>query len=225
MTSSLKNAGRRRIIIATFASNIHRVQQIVDAAHKWGRKVAVSGRSMVNVVTKALELGYLKIPTGVLVDIDTIGSYGNDQMVIITTGSQASRCPPFRACRWASTVRWRSPERLYHHFGNPHPGQRKICGPGGQRAHAAGRRGHLRADVRGARFGTRLPGGVKAHDGPGEAPLLCADPRRIQASEKNAGLALSMGIPEENIFISDLGRVLETDGVDMKFNAACLRAR
>lgn len=77
-----------RIIVATFASNIHRVQQIIDAAASYNRKVAVSGRSMVNVAEVAVELGYLNIPDGTLIDIDDIGKYPNNQIVIITTGSQ-----------------------------------------------------------------------------------------------------------------------------------------
>lgn len=83
-----KSAENKRIIVATFASNIHRVQQIVNNAKRYGRKIAVSGRSMVNVVSKAIELGYLNVPDGMLIDIDTITSYSNEQLVIITTGSQ-----------------------------------------------------------------------------------------------------------------------------------------
>lgn len=78
----------KRIIIATFASNVHRVQQIVNAAVKYGRHVAISGRSMVNVCNIAMELGYLDIPEGVLVDLDTLNRYPPEKMVIITTGSQ-----------------------------------------------------------------------------------------------------------------------------------------
>ena len=78
----------RRIIIATFASNIHRIQQIVDVAVKYGRKVAVSGRSMVSVVETAINLGYLTVPENVLVDIDSTGRLRADEMVIVTTGSQ-----------------------------------------------------------------------------------------------------------------------------------------
>ena len=77
-----------RIIVATFSSNVHRIQQIVDTAVKYRRKVAVIGRSMVNVVGIAQELGYLNIPEGVLIDIDEAGNYRADQMVICTTGSQ-----------------------------------------------------------------------------------------------------------------------------------------
>ena len=78
----------KRIFVATFASNIHRVQQIINAAVKFGRKVAVSGRSMENVLSAAIELGYMKIPKNTLIDIDEIGRYPKEKLVIITTGSQ-----------------------------------------------------------------------------------------------------------------------------------------
>lgn len=77
-----------RIIIATFASNIHRIQQIIDAATVYGRKVAVSGRSMENIINVAIELGYIGVAENTLVPIDAINKYNNDQIVIITTGSQ-----------------------------------------------------------------------------------------------------------------------------------------
>ncbi len=78
----------KRIIVATFASNVHRVQQIIDAAVKNKRKVAVSGRSMENIVEISILLGYMKIPEGVLINLDSIGKYKPNQIVIITTGSQ-----------------------------------------------------------------------------------------------------------------------------------------
>ena len=77
-----------RVIVATFASNVHRIQQIIDAASMHGRKVAVSGRSMENIVAVAAELGYLEFEKDILVGIDQINKYNNDQVVIITTGSQ-----------------------------------------------------------------------------------------------------------------------------------------
>ncbi len=83
-----KKAGKHRIIVATFSSNIHRIQQIIDEAVRCGRKVAVSGRSMINVVNIAEQLGYLKVADGVLIDIETIKKYTPEQLVIITTGSQ-----------------------------------------------------------------------------------------------------------------------------------------
>ncbi|MBN4074524.1 MAG: ribonuclease J [Alkaliphilus sp.] len=78
----------KRIIVATFASNVHRVQQIIDAAHKFGRKVAVSGRSMINVVKVSSQLGILVVPEGLIVDIDDMKELDDSQVVIITTGSQ-----------------------------------------------------------------------------------------------------------------------------------------
>ena len=83
-----KKAENKRIIVATFSSNIHRVQQIIDEAVRCGRKVAVSGRSMENVVQVASELGYLTVPDGVLISIDMIKNYQPSQLVIVTTGSQ-----------------------------------------------------------------------------------------------------------------------------------------
>ncbi len=79
---------KKRIIVATFASNIHRVQQIVNSAMKNNRKVAICGRSMENVMNVAIELGYLDIPEGVLIDIDEIDSYPPERLTLITTGSQ-----------------------------------------------------------------------------------------------------------------------------------------
>lgn len=77
-----------RLIIATFASNVDRVQQIINSAHKYGRKVVIEGRSMVNVINTASELGFIQIPDNTLIDIEMIRNYPDDQIVLITTGSQ-----------------------------------------------------------------------------------------------------------------------------------------
>lgn len=78
----------KRIVVATFASNVHRVQQIVNSAVKYKRKIAVCGRSMINMIDTAKELGYIKVPDNVFIDVDMIKNYTDDQLVIITTGSQ-----------------------------------------------------------------------------------------------------------------------------------------
>lgn len=83
-----QKADGKRLIVATFASNIHRVQQIIDVAASVGRKVALSGRSLENVVETASKLGYLNVPEGILVSIDMVSRYPHDKLVIITTGSQ-----------------------------------------------------------------------------------------------------------------------------------------
>ena len=78
----------KRIVVATFASNVHRIQQIVNSSVKYGRKVAVCGRSMINTIEAARELGYIQVPDNTFIDIDNIKNYRDDQLVIITTGSQ-----------------------------------------------------------------------------------------------------------------------------------------
>ena len=78
----------KRIVVATFASNVHRVQQIVNSAIKYNRKIAVCGRSMINMIETAKELGYIECPDNIFIDIDRINSYTDEQLVIITTGSQ-----------------------------------------------------------------------------------------------------------------------------------------
>ncbi len=83
-----KKAEGRRIVVATFSSNIHRIQQIIDEAVRCNRKVAISGKSMLNVVNVASELGYLNVPENVLIEIETLRNYSPEQTVIITTGSQ-----------------------------------------------------------------------------------------------------------------------------------------
>lgn len=81
-------SAENRIIVATFASNIHRIQQIINSTYRYNRKIAVSGRSMINIVKVSLELGYLTIPDGLMIDIDEINRYKDNEMVILTTGSQ-----------------------------------------------------------------------------------------------------------------------------------------
>ena len=88
LSNLFQKAGDNRIIVATFSSNIHRIQQIIDEANRCNRKVAVSGRSMLNVVSVASELGYLNVPDNVLIEIDALKNYTPAQTVIITTGSQ-----------------------------------------------------------------------------------------------------------------------------------------
>ena len=99
---------KERIIVTTFASNVDRIQQIVNVAASYGRKVAVTGRSMENSMRVATELGYTDIPKGVMVDINHIKSLPKDKVCIITTGSQGRPCPPSSASPSPPTSRWRS---------------------------------------------------------------------------------------------------------------------
>lgn len=117
----------KRIIVATFSSNIHRMQQIIDQAVRFGRKVAVSGRSMLNAVAVASELGYLNVPDGVLIDIETIKKYDPDKLVVITTGSQGEPMSALHRMAFSDhrqvTV---SPGDLIIISANPIPGNEKL---------------------------------------------------------------------------------------------------
>jgi ribonuclease J len=86
--SIFSDYAKQRIIVATFASNVDRVQQIINAASKFGRKIVIEGRSMVNIITTAMELGYIKMADNMLIDIEQMKNYTDDQLVLITTGSQ-----------------------------------------------------------------------------------------------------------------------------------------
>ncbi len=97
----------KRIIVTTFASNVHRLQQVINSAAKNKRKVAITGRSMENVLRVAMDLGYMEVPKDTLVDINTIGSLPKNKVVVITTGSQARACPPSTAWPFPATVTWR----------------------------------------------------------------------------------------------------------------------
>ncbi|MCI5800929.1 MAG: ribonuclease J [Oscillospiraceae bacterium] len=207
----------RRIIVATFASNIHRVQQIIDFSAKYGRKVAVSGRSMINVVGKALELGYLHIPDGILIDVDEISRYRPDQITLITTGSQGE---PMSALTRMAMGDHRKVTVTRDDYiiisANPIPGNEKLVGRVVNELMKLGAEvvyekmyevhvsGHAcQEELKTIVALTKPKFFIPMH---GEYKHLC----------KNAGLARSMGIPEKNIFISEIGKVMELDGVDLK---------
>ena len=127
--SLFAGADGKRIIVATFSSNIHRIQQIINNAEAWGRKVAVSGRSMLNVLTTAIELNYIKVPQGMLVDIEDVNKYPPEKMVIITTGSQGE---PLSALSRMSSGDHRqvsiTPSDLIIISATPIPGNEKFVG-------------------------------------------------------------------------------------------------
>ncbi len=212
-----KTAGNRRIIIATFASNIHRVQQIVDNAVRYNRKIAVSGRSMVNVVTKALELGYLNIPEGVLIDIDAIGRYPSDQIIVITTGSQGE---PMAALSRMASGDHRMVSVTAEDFiiisANPIPGNEKHVNRVVNELMKFG------AEVI---YETMYEVHVSGHACQDELRLMLTltKPKffmpvhgEFKHLKKHAGIAKTVGIPESNIYIGEIGQVIELDGVSMK---------
>ena len=124
------------IIVATFASNAFRLQSIITAAHKYGRKVAVTGRSMENVLKVSVELGYLKIPNGTLVDINAIKSLPKNKIVIVSTGSQGENMSALYRMAFSGH---RQGARPRHHLRLRHPRQRKGHRPHYQRALPQGR--------------------------------------------------------------------------------------
>lgn len=124
-----KKAEGHRIVVATFSSNIHRIQQIIDEAARCKRKVAVSGKSMINVVNVASELGYLNVPSGILVEIETIKNYQPRDLVIITTGSQGE--PMSALTRMATNEHKQvdiAPGDMIIISATPIPGNEKLVG-------------------------------------------------------------------------------------------------
>lgn len=209
----------KRIIIATFASNIHRVQQIVNNAVVNGRKVAVSGRSMVNVISKGMELGYLKIPDGILVDIDMISHYPPEKMCIVTTGSQGE---PMSALTRMAMNEHRNvsitPEDFIIISAKPIPGNEKFVTRVVNELMKSG------ADVV---YEDMYDVHVSGHACQEEQKLLLSivKPKffipvhgEYKHLMKHAQTAKSIGIDEKNIIIAEIGDVIETDGVDMKIS-------
>ena len=221
--NSFKNifnqADGRRIIVATFSSNIHRIQQIVDNAALQGRKVAVSGRSMLNVIQKAIELNYIKLPAGILIDIDQVKKYPPDQVVIVTTGSQGE---PLSALARMSTNDHRqvtiTPNDLIIISATPIPGNEKLVG------NVVNELMKLGAEVV---YEKMYDVHVSGHACQEELKMMISltKPKffvpihgEFKHLKKHAMLAKKMGIPEENIFIAGLGQVLETNSATMKIS-------
>ncbi len=207
----------KRIIIATFASNIHRVQQIINNAVNTGRKVAVSGRSMVNVISVGIELGYLKVPDGVLIDIDMIGRYLPEQIVLVTTGSQGE---PMSALSRMSMNEHRkvsiTPQDFIIISANPIPGNEKLV------TRVVNDLMKLGAEVV---YEKMYEVHVSGHACQEEQKLMLAITKpkffipvhgEFKHLMKHKQTAMAVGIPEENIIIAGIGDVIETDGVDMR---------
>lgn len=219
--NSFKNifnqAEGRRIIVASFSSNIHRIQQIVDNAVLQGRKVAVSGRSMLNVMQKAIELNYIRIPNGILIDIDQIKNYPPEKLVIVTTGSQGE--PLSALARMANNDHRQviiNPQDLIIISATPIPGNEKLVG------NVVNDLMRLGADVV---YEKMYDVHVSGHACQEELKMMISltKPKyfvpihgEFKHMKKHAMLARRMGIPEENIFIVDIGQVLETNNISMK---------
>ena len=205
-----KKAENKRIIIATFSSNLHRIQQIIDAATKDGRKVAVSGRSMLNFVSIATELGYLTVPEGILIDIDLINRYPKDKMTIITTGSQGE--PMSALTRMAFSDHRQvevGPDDYIIISATPIPGNEKTVG---RVVNELMKRG---CDVV---YEKMYDVHVSGHACQEELKIVhgLTKPRYFipvhgeqKHMHKHAALARAMGMSPKNVLIPDIGRVIE----------------
>lgn len=200
----------QRIIVTTFASNAFRLQSIITAAHKYGRKVAVTGRSMENVLKVSVELGYLKIPNGTLVDINAIKSLPKNKIVIVSTGSQGENMSALYRMAFSGhrQVEIQAGDRVII-SASAIPGNEKAIGRIINELYRKG------ADVV---YDKLADLHVSGHACQEELKLIHAlvkprffipvhgEQRHLQAHSK---LAQTMGMDPKNIFISDIGKVLE----------------
>lgn len=205
-----QKADGKRLIVATFASNIHRVQQIIDVAKSVGRKVALSGRSLENVVETASKLGYLNVPEGILVSIDMVSRYPDDKLVIITTGSQGEPMSALYRMAFSEHRRVEIGSGDYVIISaTPIPGNEKTVGKVVDELLKRG------AEVV---YEKMYDVHVSGHACQEELKLIMslAKPKFFipvhgeqKHLRKHAQLAESMGISSGNIFIADNGRQVE----------------
>lgn len=205
-----RKAGNRRIIVATFASNIHRVQQIIDVAVSQNRKVALSGRSLENVVSVGQELGYLDVPDGVIISLDELRNYTPEQILLITTGSQGEPMSALSRMAFSDHRKVNITSNDYVIISaTPIPGNEKMVTKvinelmkrGAEvvyeRMYDVHVSGHAYQEELKLMFGLIKPKYfIPVH---GEQKHLA----------KHAMLAEQMGVPTENIIISDIGKVVE----------------
>ncbi len=205
-----KNAKNKRVIIATFSSNLHRIQQIIDAAAADGRKVAISGRSMINYVSIAHELEYLNIPAGVMVDMEMINRYPKDQMTIITTGSQGE--PMSALARMAFSEHRQvevGPDDYIIISATPIPGNEKTVGRVVNELMKCG------CDVVYEKMydvhvsGHACQEELKIIQGVTKPKFFIPVHGEQKHLHKHAQLARSMGMSAQNVMITDIGKVIE----------------
>ncbi|MBQ8296876.1 MAG: ribonuclease J [Ruminococcus sp.] len=211
-----KQAEGKRIIIATFSSNIHRVQQIINCAERYGRKIAVFGRSMINVINTAIELGYLNAPKGIIIDIETMNRYESEKIVLITTGSQGE--PMSALTRMAMNDHKKvniTPMDFIIISATPIPGNEKYVTRVVNELMKSG------AEVV---YEAMYEVHVSGHACQEELKLMLAltKPKffipvhgEYKHLKKHADLALQMGIPKDNVIMAEIGNVIETDGNKM----------
>ncbi len=212
-----KKGEGKRIIIATFSSNIHRVQQIINAAVHYGRKVAISGRSMINVINTAIELGYLEVPDGLIIDIDMMSRYENERIVLITTGSQGE--PMSALTRMAMNDHRKvniTPMDFIIISATPIPGNEKyvtrvvneLMKSGAEVVYEAMYEVHV--------SGHACQEELKLMQALTKPKFFIPVHGEYKHLKKHGDLAVQMGMPRENVIIAEIGNVIESDGVTMK---------
>lgn len=207
----------KRIVVATFASNVHRVQQIVNSAVKYRRKIAICGRSMINMINTARELGYIDCPEDLFIDIDTMSTYNDEQLVIITTGSQGETMSALTRMAAGDHRKVKiTPNDLVIISANPIPGNEKFV------SKVIDDLMQIGAEVV---YSTLADVHVSGHACQEEQKLILAlskpkyfipvhgEYRQLIA---HAETAQSMGIPWKNIILMENGRILEIDESEAK---------
>ena len=208
----------RRLIITTFSSNVHRVQQIIDTAHKHNRKVCVIGRSMVNVIGAAAELGYMDLPDGVLIDAADIKRYRPEEITLITTGSQGEPMSALYRIAFGEHDKVKlSSSDVVVLSSSAIPGNEKLVG---KIINALVRQGvkvvndssdYVHVSGHACREEIKL---VMALLKPKYYMPIHGEDRHLFAGKE---IAEFMGIPKQNIFISEVGKVLELDKRGARF--------
>ena len=209
----------KRIVIATFSSNVHRVQQIIDVSASHGRKVAITGRSMLNIVGAAVELGYMKVPEGVLIDVGAVKRYKPEEITLVTTGSQGEPMSALYRMAFgdhAQVSLGRSD--LVVLSSSAIPGNEKLVSRiinelsknGVSVLHDAVVEVHVSGHA--CQEEIKL---MQALTKPKYFMPIHGEYRHLAA---NREIALDMGIEDRNIFISDIGKVLEIDSKGARFS-------
>jgi ribonuclease J len=201
---------KERIIIATFSSNVHRIQQAIDTACSYNRKVAVLGRSMINVVQISRELGYLNVPEGVLIDIDEINNYPASAIVIVTTGSQGE---PMSALTRMSVSDHRKvsimPNDTVIISATPIPGNEKLVSRTVDNLLKLGAKVIYERDRQIHVSGHASQEELKMMHNLVRPKFFIPVHGEYRHLVKHAEIAESLGMPKENIFVSENGQVLE----------------
>ncbi len=203
-------AKEKRIIIATFASNIGRIQQIINCAVRYGKKVAFSGRSMINYVSIAQQMKYLDVPEGTIIDIDVITKYAKNEVVLVTTGSQGEPMSALHRMAFAEHKKVDvGPEDFIIISATPIPGNEKTVGTVVNELMKLGCEVVYESMYETHVSGHACQEELKIIQGLVKPQYFIPVHGERRHLVKHADLAISMGLAESNVFVGDTGDVLE----------------